>query len=355
MKVLCIHPALAPYRVDFFNLLSKFVDLKILFLHENLITQEFDQDALRSQLRCRYDFLTHGINVKNRSFRFGVGRAIISERPDVVLAYEASPVTLQLIFYKKLFWRSISIWTFMDDSKEQVKARRGIRKLVRDWVVRHVDKVIVPSDQAAAAYSEVNLQSRFVAVPIIHDEIVLRRNANIVYEMAATIRTEYIPKSWRTVLLFVGRLARIKNLQWLISSLGKVNESVGLLIVGDGEERNDLISQVSDMGLNHRVIFAGRKYGDSLYAMMAMADALVLCSHSETYGAVVAEALQWGTPCLVSSNCGASVLIEPGTNGVVFAPNDADDFAEAVSHMPKRRNTSILGIHLVDTVRKLVE
>ena len=112
---------------------------------------------------------------------------------------------------------------------------------------------------------------------------------------------------------------------------------------------------VAAMELDGRVIFAGRKEGDDLYAVMSMADALILCSQSETFGAVVAEALQWGTPCVVASHLGAAVLVEDGVNGVLFTLKDVDSFVRSLDRLPTRSNKSLLQCDLRSTVKHLVE
>lgn len=377
MKILCFHPSLAPYRLDFFNLLSERAAVKILFLQENLYTQKFDQRALRGELKCRHGELTRGFDIRSRCFRFGVLKAIREAKPDVVLAYEASPVTLELVVLRKLGLIKTKIWTFMDDSPVQVKSRTGLRRVIRDWVVRNVNKVIVPSDAAKGEYErivEVGGRSRiadegfnrvehvetcrngakYAVVPIIHDTETMRRNADKIYAAGLAWRETNCPKTWKRVLLFVGRLAEVKNLLWLIERMHELSESIGLVLVGDGALEAELKARVSELELDGQVIFAGRKEGDDLYAMMSMADALVLCSHSETFGAVVAEALQWGTPCVVSNNCGAAVLIENGKNGMVFSYGDASGFAEAAGRIPSRSTRSLLPVDLPSAVDRLV-
>ena len=195
MKILCFHPALAPYRLDFFNLLAEKADLKILFLQTNLHTQKFDQNALRGELKCRHEELTRGFDLRSRCIRFGIRSAIKAESPDIVLSYESSPVTLLLILYKKIFYKKLKIWTSMDDSSEQVRSRTGLRRVIRDWVVKNADCIIVPSAQAAAAYPTSSHQppatnhqplttnhqrlttNHFSIIPIIHDTRTMRKNA----------------------------------------------------------------------------------------------------------------------------------------------------------------------------------
>ena len=353
MKIICFHPALAPYRVDFFNLLGTVVDLKLLLLQDNLITQKFDQVALKRRLRCEHDVMTSGFSVKGRCIRIGLLKIIRNEHPDVVLGYESSPVTLMLIMFRKLRLIKADVWTFMDDSSAQVKSRKGLRKVIRDFVIRNTSRIIVPSADAASAYqSPINI--RIDVVPIIHDTETIRANANKVYEIGRAWRRENVPDEWNKVLLFVGRMTAIKNIHWLLDRLVELPTDVGLVLVGDGDETQLLKEKVAAKGLTSRVIFVGRKEGDDLYAMMAMADGLVLCSHSETFGAVVAEALQWGTPCVVAKHLGASVLIEDGKNGVLFKYNDSDDFYAAVAHLPPRIGGALLSYDLGAAVRDLV-
>ena len=356
MKILCFHPALAPYRVDFFNLLSENVQLKMVFLQDNLQTQKFDQAKLLSFLRVPYEFLTRGISICGRYVRTGLLRVIRMERPDVILAFEASPVTIELLILKKLGFVKAHIWTSMDDSPDQVRGRTGFRRIVRNFVLRNVARVIVPSEAAVLAYSEAFApapRDRYSVVPIIHDTAVMRKNAARIYEAGIVWRAANCPDEWERVMVFVGRFAEVKNLPWLIERLPELPDTVGLVLVGDGPLRDDLKNKVDRMGFDARVLFAGRKEGDDLYAIMSVSDLLALVSKSEPFGAVVAEGLQWGTPCLVSDNCGAAALIEDGRNGAVFKFGDVKGFKAAFERLPNRSTESLLKCDLRQAVENL--
>lgn len=356
MRILCFHPALAPYRVDFFNLLGEKSDLKLVFLQANLQTQKFDQKKLLSQLKVPYEYLERGVCICGRCIRTGVPGVVRHERPDVIIAYEASPVTLELIVLKKLGFIRAQIWTSMDDSPDQVHGRKGIRRFVRDFVLHNVERVIVPSEAAALAYCEAlpsMPKERYSVVPIIHDTMAMRRNAAQTYAAGNEWRAANCPNEWKYVMVFVGRFAEVKNLPWLIERMPELPKTLGLVLVGDGPLREKLKNKVDRMGLGTRVLFAGRKEGKDLYSIMAVSDMLVLASKSEPFGAVVAEGLQWGTPCLVSNNCGAAALIEDGKNGAVFKFGDAEDFIGAFYRMPKRSEKSLLKCDLRQAVENL--
>jgi len=69
--VLVLHPALAPYRVDSFNALSRRTALRLVFLEENVAYQAFDQARLRALLEVEPGYLLSGINVGKRTIRLG--------------------------------------------------------------------------------------------------------------------------------------------------------------------------------------------------------------------------------------------------------------------------------------------
>lgn len=362
-KILCIHPALAPYRLDFFNLLAECVDLEVAFVHRNAVNQKFDQKKLLSDAKFRYCYLK-GFDVKGRNIRFGIRRLIRECRPDVVLSYEASPITMWLCLLKTLHLGTWRLWTHMDEAPDTILSRRGIRARARNWVLRHCDGVMVPSKAAAKAYRSILIPSptslssqspspKFAIVPIIHDTATIRANAARVIELGNEWKSAIAPNGER-ILVYVGRLVAVKNLYWLLEQIKQsaLLRNIITVFVGDGPERGGLKSKSAALGLDARVRFLGRKDGDELYAIMSAADALVLPSTFEPYGAVVPEAMQWGTPVLVSDKVGAKELINDGENGAVIG----EDFGKMVMQVMelKKGCNSILGVELKDAVKELV-
>lgn len=353
MKVLIFHPALAPYRVDFFNRLAEKVDLTVVFLMENLESQKFDQDALRARCRFRFRYLTRGFSLKGRQFRFGGTRIVRDVRPDVVISYEFAPLTVWLALLRRFArWR---LWTFCDDNERMVAQCRGLRRLMRAFVLRRVDGVIVTGEAVAAAFRAQGFnRPRFATLPIVHDTDVLRRDAVAVFAAGAAWRRAVVPKDWTRLLLFVGRLAPEKNLSWLLAQMASVPSGTGLVLVGDGPEWARLERQVEVSGLGGRVRFAGRFEGAAVSAAMAVSDVLVLPSTSEPFGAVVAEGLAWGTPVVVSDCVGAKTLVTVA-NGRVFKLDSAA-FAEALRTVPPppAARRSLLAVDLRTAVERLV-
>lgn len=352
-KCLVFHPALAPYRVDFFNLLAEKVDLEVVFLLNNLESQKFDQDALRARCRFKCCYLTRGFSLCGRFVRFGLHRILRETKPDVVVGIEFAPLTAELCLLRPFArWQ---LWTMCDDNEIMVANCKGIRRMMRACVMRFVDGVIVTSAGVAATFRAQGFRRPYLAaVPIAHDTSVLRQNEGAVFARGAAWRRDFVPRSWTRLVLYVGRLSPEKNLTWLIAQMASVPQGTGLVLVGDGPERVRLERQVSEQGLNGRVRFMGRLEGEAVYATMAVSDVLVLPSAFEPFGAVVAEGLAWGTPALVSAFVGAKSLVTP-ENGRVFALT-SESFAAALRTVPppSPERLSLLPIDLRLSVENLL-
>lgn len=119
------------------------------------------------------------------------------------------------------------------------------------------------------------------------------------------------------VLLFLGRLAREKNVAELLDALPGVPGAV-LLVVGDGPERPALEARAEALGVGDRVVFAGMVPPAQVPRYYALADAFVSASTSEAQGLTYLEALAAGLPLLCRADPCVEALIRPGESGWVY-------------------------------------
>ena len=325
-KLLIFHQALAPYRVDFFNRMSEYFNTELVLLDTNLVNQKFNHEALIVRLKCAVSYLCGGFRWKDRYFRVGAYRKIIKAKPDVILCYEYSFVTISVLLYKFLFNRKFKLYTMTDDNLSQFYNRKGVKAFLRWMFVRILDGVIVTNEDTKRAYEMVTPKKcniKYCVMPILHDEDMIRTNADLIVSAGLNWRNLYLSR-YDKVVLYVGRLDDVKNVKWMVHQFQKI-KNVALVVVGDGPLGDELKRTVTDFKLNN-VVLVGRKEGREVYEMMSMADALVLASVFEPYGAVVGEALHWGTPCVVSDNVGAKSLIVNDRQGRIFRTGDSVDF-----------------------------
>jgi glycosyltransferase involved in cell wall biosynthesis len=97
------------------------------------------------------------------------------------------------------------------------------------------------------------------------------------------------------MILYVGRLAKEKNVELLLAALARAgDESLKLVIAGDGPHRADLERRSAEAGVDRAVRFLGVVARDELPGLYASADAFVMPSTTETQGLVIAEAMAAG-------------------------------------------------------------
>lgn len=78
----------------------------------------------------------------------------------------------------------------------------------------------------------------------------------------------------------------------------------------EGGHEAELRALANSLGISDRVHFHGDCYGEEKLRLIGESDLLVLPSHMENFGIVVAEALSAGRPALVSTGAPWSSLVE---------------------------------------------
>ena len=134
------------------------------------------------------------------------------------------------------------------------------------------------------------------------------------------------------IMLYVGRLAREKNLRLLFEMAARafaVDPSLRLWLVGDGPYRSECAALARSLGIGDRVRFVGFVPRAEVDRYYAAADLFVFSSITETQGLVVQEAMGYGLPAIAVVGGGASDGIRHNENGLVVR-NDPDEFARGV-------------------------
>jgi glycosyltransferase involved in cell wall biosynthesis len=154
------------------------------------------------------------------------------------------------------------------------------------------------------------------------------------------------------VLLFVGALTkwhRYKGLDILLRSLRMAldqDPDLSLVIVGDGDLRNEYHRMTEELRLQENVIFAGDVSDDKLPQHYALVDALVLPSKdmSEGFGLTLLEANASGKPVIASRVGGIPSVVQNGYNGLLVPPNEPTELANAILRLKRNpRETEEMG------------
>ena len=129
----------------------------------------------------------------------------------------------------------------------------------------------------------------------------------------------------------VGRLVPIKNIPLLLEAAAlarQQNPAIRVVIVGDGELREELQTRADALGLAGAVVFAGwRRDLASVYGDL---DAVVISSDNEGTPASLIEAMATGCPVIATRVGGVPDLIADGETGRLVPPGDREALAGAL-------------------------
>lgn len=143
-------------------------------------------------------------------------------------------------------------------------------------------------------------------------------------EMRSQLRRELGISDTAPVLIYVGRLAREKNIEELFTLLKNSDLETRLLLVGDGPYRSALESLAEKMDLTERVVFAGMVSPNEVSHYYTVGDVFVSASQSETQGLTYIEAMACGLPILCKADVCLNDVVNNGVNGYIY--NDREEF-----------------------------
>jgi len=189
------------------------------------------------------------------------------------------------------------------------------------------DAVVVPTNAMARHLRQLGVRARIEVVPSGIDvdffgsgrrDPALRRRLGV--------------GDGDAMLLYVGRVAKEKNIEVLIEALALAPErSLRLIVAGDGLAREPAEHLTHRLGLEPRVRFLGAVPRADLPALYASADAFVMPSVTETQGLVLAEAMAAGLH-IIAADAPPNREVLGAQGAIVGATPDA--FASAFRRVP---------------------
>jgi D-inositol-3-phosphate glycosyltransferase len=139
------------------------------------------------------------------------------------------------------------------------------------------------------------------------------------------------------VMLYVGRIQRLKGIELAIRAAEQLvpalDRPLRFLVIGGASgaagdiEVTRLSALVDELGLRDVVRFVGAVPHRDLPAYYRAADALVLCSHSESFGLAALEAHSCGTPVVGTPVGGLSHVVADDRSGFLVDSRDPAIFA----------------------------
>lgn len=132
------------------------------------------------------------------------------------------------------------------------------------------------------------------------------------------------------VITFLGRITMQKGPEYFVEAAHRVLEktdNVRFVMAGSGDMMDDMIELVAERGIADKFHFTGFLKGRQVHEMLAESDAYVMPSVSEPFGISPLEAMQVGTPSIISNQSGCAEIL---THAVKTDYWDIDAMADAM-------------------------
>ncbi len=198
------------------------------------------------------------------------------------------------------------------------------------WYYSGCDAVVVPSGPVEAILRSYGVKNR---IEVIKTGVVGHGQASP--ETCIAVRERYGVGADGFLLLYVGRIAREKNLTMLLRAFKTVVErhpNARLLLVGGGPALAETRAFAGQLGLDSCAEFAGMLRRRDIDPIYAAADAFAFPSTTETQGIAICEALSAGLPVVAVNAGGIPENVQPGIDGFLTR-DDPTEFADRISYL----------------------
>jgi glycosyltransferase involved in cell wall biosynthesis len=252
----------------------------------------------------------------------------------VVNGWHFSTYVISYIF-AFLFGHAVAIRCEAPGYKEM--DRKGLRNKVRSFLIGRVllhgliDKCLYLGKQSKAFYQHFHVrESKLFFSPYTIDNKRFAEGAGQYNREEERLKLGIEKDDF--VILFTGKFIPVKRPLDLVKAYHGLDvRNKRLLLVGDGILKEEILTYIAEHKIDG-VHLAGFINQTELPKYYALADVLVLCSESETWGLSVNEAMACGVPVIVSDRVGcAEDLVKNGQNGYIFPKGNVEALTVALA------------------------
>ena len=207
-------------------------------------------------------------------------------------------------------------------SPSKVIGKKMARKMSRTFLNR-TQAVVAPTNKVRNILNSYDIMKPITVIPT---GIELKRvSRSVSAEEITALKQKYSISETDKIVLFLGRLAKEKNVDELITLFGGLNrDDLTFVIVGDGPDRERLENCAAVSPKSSKIIFTGMVSPEEVTLYYNLGDLFVSASTSETQGLTYIEALANGIPSLCRKDPCIEDVVVNYENGYQYS--NAEEF-----------------------------
>ncbi|MDI6780502.1 MAG: glycosyltransferase [bacterium] len=307
------------------------------------------KNSLLERLQCKLPVFKEYVTISHIEKR--IVEIVEKEKVDIIHSHSPIFCGLPAMWVAKRYnipfvYEARSNWE--DSAVEQGKLKRGD---ARYRVSRYLETTIFKSCDAIITIAN-ELKKEIVSRGISPDRVYYVPNGVDGERFRPMEKDEKIVDQYeikgKIIVGFIGSFYAFEGLMYLIKAVPKIIKEYSetkFLIVGDGDEMENLKGMVRDLGIDSYVIFTGRVAYVDILRYYSVIDIFVYPRRSERLTELVTplkplEAMSMGKAVLGSNVGGIRELVKEWKTGILFKPCDPEDLArrclELIQNQEKR-------------------
>jgi len=212
-----------------------------------------------------------------------------------------------------------------DPSKWYSPHQFFLTRLVVKWVLRQANAhLAISSDIADRTRRYFDFQKPIEVIPLgitePHFELATRK------QLGMADNKKYV--------VAVGRLVRRKDYTTLLEAIGNLpRDDTDLLLLGDGPEKENLLSLAKELDIVERVHLKGFVSDEAKYQFLSNSDVFALVSLHEGFGIVYLEAMYCGLPIVAANEGGQTDILDAAESGRLVPVGDISALTECLTEL----------------------
>ena len=256
---------------------------------------------------------------------------------ELIHAHWILPQGFVAVLYKKLFNPRIKILVTAhgaDFLGDEYSLNRRIRDLFIKFIFNNIDLLTTVSSANKNLLKELGYKQDIYVYPMgVDTEYFSPKKFNL------ELKEKYNKNGF--IILFVGAIIERKGVRYLINAMPKIINkfpNIKLLVMGDGNLKNEMLNLARKLKISDNVIFLGYIQQDLKPDFFAIADLFVFPSLSEGFGLVNIEAMSCGTIPIVSDLEVFKDIVTDDKTGFVIKRNNSKEISVKVINALKNKN-----------------